>query len=153
MTKLNCHVFSWFEKYFHVFEKYLTLEKSYMRDLFLNRYGRAWESKDFSFFGLSHACLFQNSIACSGYNYTNTFFYKWRVFVFQCLFSLQHVHFFLRVWPFNTILLILSWASLVSISRVGPHHHKTFLMPYANNKGADQPAHLCSLISTFIFTA
>ena len=24
------------------------------------------------------------------------------------------------------------------------------LMPYANNKGADQPAHSCSLISTFV---
>ena len=24
------------------------------------------------------------------------------------------------------------------------------LMPYANNKGADQPAHPCSLISTFV---
>ena len=23
-------------------------------------------------------------------------------------------------------------------------------MPYANNKGADQPAHSCSLISTFV---
>ena len=23
-------------------------------------------------------------------------------------------------------------------------------MPYANNKGADQPAHLCSLISAFV---
>ena len=23
-------------------------------------------------------------------------------------------------------------------------------MPYANNKGTDQPAHLCSLISTFV---
>ena len=25
-----------------------------------------------------------------------------------------------------------------------------FFLPYANNKGADQPAHLCSLISTFV---
>ena len=24
------------------------------------------------------------------------------------------------------------------------------LMPYANNKGADQPVHLCSLISVFV---
>ena len=31
----------------------------------------------------------------------------------------------------------------------GPCHAKTCLMPYANNKGADQPAHLRSLISTF----
>ena len=32
----------------------------------------------------------------------------------------------------------------------GPGHAKMCLMPYVNNKGADQPAHLCSLISTFV---
>ena len=32
----------------------------------------------------------------------------------------------------------------------GPGHAKTCLMPNANNKGADQPAHPCSLISTFV---
>ena len=32
----------------------------------------------------------------------------------------------------------------------GPGHAKTCLMPYANNKGADQPAHPRSLISTFV---
>ena len=32
----------------------------------------------------------------------------------------------------------------------GPGHAKTCLMPYANNKGADQPAHLRSLISIFV---
>ena len=31
-----------------------------------------------------------------------------------------------------------------------PRHEKTCLMPYANNKGADQPAHSHSLISTFV---
>ena len=32
----------------------------------------------------------------------------------------------------------------------GPGLAKTCLMTYANNKGADQPAHLRSLISTFV---
>ena len=32
-----------------------------------------------------------------------------------------------------------------------PHHEKTCLMPYANNKDAHQPAHPCSLISSFVF--
>ena len=32
----------------------------------------------------------------------------------------------------------------------GPGHAKMCLMPYANNKGADQPAHPRSLISAFI---
>ena len=31
-----------------------------------------------------------------------------------------------------------------------PGHEKTCLMSYANNKGADQPAHSRSLISAFI---
>ena len=31
-----------------------------------------------------------------------------------------------------------------------PGHAKTCLKPYANNKGADQPAHPRSLISTFV---
>ena len=37
-----------------------------------------------------------------------------------------------------------------SSAGIGPGHVKTCLMPYANNKGADQPAHPRSLISTFI---
>ena len=32
----------------------------------------------------------------------------------------------------------------------GPGHAKMCLMPYANNKGADQPAHPRNLISTFV---
>ena len=32
----------------------------------------------------------------------------------------------------------------------GPDHAKTCLISYANNKGADQPAHPRSLISTFV---
>ena len=31
-----------------------------------------------------------------------------------------------------------------------PRHEKICLVPDANNKGADQPVHLCSLISTFV---
>ena len=31
-----------------------------------------------------------------------------------------------------------------------PRHDKTCLTPYVNNKAADQPAHPCSLISTFV---
>ena len=32
----------------------------------------------------------------------------------------------------------------------GPGYAKMCLMPYVNNKGTDQPAHLRSLISTFV---
>ena len=31
-----------------------------------------------------------------------------------------------------------------------PRHEKTCFMSYANNKSTDQPAHLCSLISTLV---
>ena len=40
--------------------------------------------------------------------------------------------------------------SVVCLTSNGPGHAKTHLMPFANNKGADQPAHPRSLISTFI---
>ena len=46
---------------------------------------------------------------------------------------------FLNVWIFRLVMVILrapSWENL--------------LLPYANNKGADQPAHPRSLISTFV---
>ena len=33
---------------------------------------------------------------------------------------------------------------------IEPHHEKTCLIIYANNKGADQPAHPHSPISTFV---
>ena len=38
----------------------------------------------------------------------------------------------------------------VDLPPYGPGRAKMCLMPYANNKGADQPAHLRSLISTFV---
>ena len=42
-------------------------------------------------------------------------------------------------------------SSILNIKlRYGPSHVKMCLMPYANNKGADQPAHPRSLISTFV---
>ena len=34
--------------------------------------------------------------------------------------------------------------------KYGPRREKTCLRWFENNKGADQPAHLCSLISTFV---
>ena len=52
---------------------------------------------------------------------------------------------------------IISLDSIGKISRLQlasvaaqPDHEKMCLMPYANNKGADQPAHPRSLISAFV---
>ena len=39
---------------------------------------------------------------------------------------------------------------IVSLGITEQRHEKTCFMPYANNKGADQPAHPCSLISIFV---
>ena len=45
----------------------------------------------------------------------------------------------------------LSLISLQNIQiKIEPGHEKICLMSYANNKGADQPAHPCSLISAFV---
>ena len=59
----------------------------------------------------------------------------------------------------NTITLqCVKIAQLYKIYKLGQvvyelRHEKTCLMPYANNKGADQPAHPRSLISAFVFAA
>ena len=37
----------------------------------------------------------------------------------------------------------------IMIKKFGPRGEKTCLRGYANNKGIDQPAHPCSLISAF----
>ena len=41
-------------------------------------------------------------------------------------------------------------SSCMLMNIIEPGHEKMCLMPYANNKGADQPAHPCSLISAFV---
>ena len=40
--------------------------------------------------------------------------------------------------------------NIAVLTAIGPGHAKTCLTPYSNNKGADQSAHLRSLISTFV---
>ena len=42
------------------------------------------------------------------------------------------------VWPGSTLIAI--WAT----------SWENMFLPYANNKAADQPVHVCSLISTFV---
>ena len=44
----------------------------------------------------------------------------------------------------------LNLISMYTIAHNEPGHGKMCLMPYANNKGADQPAHPRSLISAFV---
>ena len=59
---------------------------------------------------------------------------------------LQKLH---LIW-LETLVKVLSMSeeSFRSIA-YEPHHEKTCLMPYANNKDADQSAHPCSLFSDF----
>ena len=51
---------------------------------------------------------------------------------------------------FNESSSYLFWISRVMIA-FEPHHEK--IMPYVNNKAADQPEHPHSLISAFVFAA
>ena len=48
------------------------------------------------------------------------------------------------------LVLIKKSHSVANRCLIEPGHEKMCLMPYANNKGADQPAHLRSLISAFV---
>ena len=50
----------------------------------------------------------------------------------------------------KTVLYIHDKGKGVPVLKIGPGHVKMCLIPYANNKGADQPAHPCSMISTFV---
>ena len=53
------------------------------------------------------------------------------------------------IFTCNEVLIYLFYN--ISGNRIEPRHEKKKLfMPYANNKGADQPAHPRSLISTFV---
>ena len=57
-------------------------------------------------------------------------------------------------WDFDGMNEFQLWSGLIRIRDTavlfGPDHAKMCLMSYANNKGADQPAHLVSQISTFV---
>ena len=57
--------------------------------------------------------------------------------------------FFDLIMTLCTIFDIYSQFSKIAISNE-PGHEKMCLMSYANNKGADQPAHPRSLISVFV---
>ena len=63
--------------------------------------------------------------------------------------SLQRFFLFVLRIRCSQILCKLTTKAVVMLS-IDPGHAKMCLMPYANNKGADQPAHPRSLISAFI---
>ena len=47
--------------------------------------------------------------------------------------------------------MVFTQKDLIKLKRIcGPGHANMCLMPYANNKDADQPAHPPSLISAFV---
>ena len=48
------------------------------------------------------------------------------------------------------LISVYVWHNVHSVALNEPGHEKMCLMSYANNKGADQPAHLRSLISAFV---
>ena len=60
----------------------------------------------------------------------------------------------IAVWTMALIYFILYtnifYKELAFTTYNGPHHDKTCLRGLCTNKGTHQPAHLCSLISTFV---
>ena len=56
--------------------------------------------------------------------------------------------------PCSNFMIIKAIISLVKnftiVMVFEPSHEKTCFMSFANNKGTDQPAHPCSLISGFV---
>ena len=51
----------------------------------------------------------------------------------------------MQIWFLQTTV-----ADFLIIGLCEPRHEKTLTFLHANNKGADQPAHLCSLVSVFV---
>ena len=49
---------------------------------------------------------------------------------------------------YNTLLFMQAQLEVILVYE--PQHEKTCFMRYANNQGTDQPAHPCSLMSTFV---
>ena len=67
--------------------------------------------------------------------------------------EINHIRHFIKIPFINKGIEFIDLPSIFrdnSVTSSGPGHAKTCLMPYANNKGADQPANPRSLISTFI---
>ena len=64
---------------------------------------------------------------------------------YSCVFNAKDLTFYKIYW--NKIFIKCDRSNE---QLYGPGHAKMCLMSYANNKGADQPAHPRSLISTFV---
>ena len=69
-------------------------------------------------------------------------------FQFMKIFSTKLLYYLGRNQNCKTLVSLKCCWRLIYLYE--PGHEKTCLMPYANNKGADQPAHPRSLISAFV---
>ena len=56
-----------------------------------------------------------------------------------------------RIWLQILFVGFKTCQNVTLVYHFEPRHEKKMFLPYANNKGADQTAHPCSLISTFVF--
>ena len=114
----------------------------------------------FGFYPCSPGLDFTNDESGSELGLYNT--ESWSEF-YQASPGLDFIHFeprseFYQACPdFTSVRLLLDKIKLYTIQNYkrlallyGPGHVKTCLMSYTNNKGADQPAHTHSLISTFV---
>ena len=80
------------------------------------------------------------------------FLFKIKIFMYKLLEQLPYCKFTIIRENFNFTNILEFHLSQIQHSRetFEPLHEKTCFMPYANNKGADQPMHLRSLISNFV---
>ena len=72
----------------------------------------------------------------------------WILCVKICV-CLEHIHLLNQTTEKASIYIFLKWVDCW-IGFIWATSWENLFMPYANNKGADQPVHLRSLISTFV---
>ena len=77
---------------------------------------------------------------------------NWKKHIYKTFSEGQEFPHFCRMTHYTVLLTdLLEGVRNIHVAFIiGPGHAKMCLMPYANNKGADQPAHSRSLISTFV---
>ena len=66
----------------------------------------------------------------------------------MCIILLVHLNDARRV--FENLFFSTKITDYIDVTINGRRREKTCLLWFANNKGADQPAHPCSLISAFV---
>ena len=97
-----------------------------------------------------YEAVLRANVQCA--NLLNLVLFQWSLFLFRfsSVFFYFFLHFFFQIFLYIYTLMFFFFFVSMQYMLIGPGHAKTCLMPYANNKSADQPAHPRSLISTLV---